>query len=580
MAGPNTNGNEFTPAGAPSFALEAETPYIEQPKAISEYPYAAMSRDPLLGIAETAGLHPEAFTAIRTDFHRAVSDTAARAAIFARQTYADLKDTCADYKAKSEAEKKARLRTQSVNAKREALQHTQYANARTVVGEYGEPSLVERASGKVLDFFRGPLGRLTATAALISLLPACSQISRSEIAPYNMANLSFDELMELGPEAAVFAFPTYYEDEAEQQNFNENLSAALAHQIGEQYPNGFPRGGGMIVGVSSYDPEKEPGEEGYFDIDAACDDPNIQFSPTAQFRELPFRMIRDGEDPDQYYAAAAKSVIRRMRENPDDCRFRVKRDKKGNLYTTTTNPETGETTEYVITSDGTVIEIPSTSEPFSVITGATGEPISSSTAGTTDSSSTSSSATETSATKPPTSAETSANHNTPPSQYIIGGNLSRDRIATAGYLQEKTTANSGKLIPINTEYGNFLVEKKDNSNSNFSSEGLTLYVYSSPNRNGTYDLIGIINKKPDPKNPDERCNISLVTNPNAKPFAGNLGRVIKFDAQFGLGSPNKASGGLDYYSAKTFTNDASTALGRADIAVFQVTANQSIKQLF
>jgi len=164
---------------------------------------------------------------------------------------------------------------------------------------------------------------------------------------------------------------------------------------------------------------------------------------------------------------------------------------------------------------------------------------------------------------------------TPPDQYVIGGNLSRDRIVTAGFLQEKTTANSGKLIPIETEWGDFLVEKKHNSSDNFNSEGLTLYIYRSPKKDGIYDLIGTIGMKS--TKPDERCNISLVLDPNAKSFTGNLGRAIKFDAQFGLGSPKMVSDGLDYYSAKNVGDKATTTLERDDIAVFQFNGQTMVK---
>jgi len=387
MAAPNTNSNEFTPAGVSPFALEAGTPYIEQPEAEyteSEYPYAAMSHDPFLGIAETAGLHPEAFTSIRTDFHRAVSDISAQATLLAKRAKAWFKDD---------------PRAQAANARAKTI---------APVGEYDKSS---RWPGeKTLDFLSEHKRAVVVPllgAALVPVFAACNGISQSEIAPYEMANLSFDELMELNPGAVDFMFPTSYEDEAQQQSFNENLGAALAHQINAQrYPDGVPEDGGVIVGVGSYD------LEGDYDIEAAS-------VPTIQFGERPFRMMEDGDDLDQYYTAAATSVIRRMKGNPN-CKFRVRRDKRGRIYTTTTNP--GETTESITMSDGTTIEFPSSqSDPFTIIPGTTGEGPDP-TAGQTNTTESSSSSTSETSTSKTSASETTRGKEMYPQELLLNNN--------------------------------------------------------------------------------------------------------------------------------------------------------------
>jgi len=147
--------------------------------------------------------------------------------------------------------------------------------------------------------------------------------------------------------------------------------------------------------------------------------------------------------------------------------------------------------------------------------------------------------------KPSTTTTTKTAGYTPPERYVIGGNLSRDRMSYdrdgKGFLLEETAANSGKLLPIETAYGNFLIEKGNNNiNNDFSKEGLTLYVFYDPEKDGSYNKVGTA--KGLPNQTEGVCRVFLVLNPDAKPHSD---KKISYDAFFSLGNPNDAG----YYKA-------------------------------
>jgi len=174
--------------------------------------------------------------------------------------------------------------------------------------------------------------------------------------------------------------------------------------------------------------------------------------------------------------------------------------------------------------------------------------------------------TNTSTTTKPTTKTTG---NTPPDQYVIGGNLSRDRIATSSF-QERTTANSGKILQVEADYGSFLIEKKTYS-GNYNSEGLTLYVYYAPKGSSSYNKIGTMHGMPSGN--EGMCYITLVADPNAKQFENRWGKGIECDARFTLGNPQK--NGVDFYCA--FVEKLDTSTDRSNIVVYQFNGTTLVK---
>jgi len=126
---------------------------------------------------------------------------------------------------------------------------------------------------------------------------------------------------------------------------------------------------------------------------------------------------------------------------------------------------------------------------------------------------------------------------TPPSQYVIGGNLSRDRIATT--IVEKTTDDSRKVLQIQGANGNFLVERRPYG-GNYAGEGLTLYVYYDATGSGTYNRIDAGNVRVTPGGAEGTCNVFLVLDPSAEiiDVTNPSGKGIWADADFYLGNPS------------------------------------------
>ena len=152
-----------------------------------------------------------------------------------------------------------------------------------------------------------------------------------------------------------------------------------------------------------------------------------------------------------------------------------------------------------------------------------------------------------------------------PSRLVMGENVTKDMIASNGFLLEKTTANSGKLVPIGAN-GNFLVGKKNNTKDGFKSEGLTLYVWRGSERAG-WDRIDVGNIKGMPGGVEGMCNIYIVTDPSQKPYSGQNGLAINGAYRFMLGDSNKS--GLDFYQAALNGTYNEVPLNRDNFVVFQ-----------
>jgi len=134
-----------------------------------------------------------------------------------------------------------------------------------------------------------------------------------------------------------------------------------------------------------------------------------------------------------------------------------------------------------------------------------------------------------------------------PDQYVIGGNLSRERVVTT-YILEDLDANSGKVLSINAPNGNFLVEREPYA-GNFKREGLTLHIYYDPEKDGSYNKVGSVNSKQIPTS-DGQIYIGISFDSTQKtyndyvPSLGKNSSVIDGVYWFTLSTKNYSANGV------------------------------------
>ena len=149
-----------------------------------------------------------------------------------------------------------------------------------------------------------------------------------------------------------------------------------------------------------------------------------------------------------------------------------------------------------------------------------------------------------------------AANDTLPDQYVIGGNLSRDRLVEG--MNDDAGNMSGRILLVNAPNGDFLVEGKHYS-GNIREKGLTLDIYHSPQKNGSFHYVDSISSKQFDSF-DEQIYISIVFDPDQKPFYKELPligtqRIIEGACTFTLSE--------NWYSA----NDGGTRSANTSAAV-------------